>query len=289
MTYYVKTDDQEVTNALKLELDNRGFKEGKLPVDFVFLTDKASFYRNRIDMKKSKLTNIIYYPDITDKAFLCEKFKGESFIKDSVTIEDKIPELSRKFLKILKPVDGFAGSDIHVVQTREEIEEWMNKHKHPKWVLQDYVKDPALKTGHKFHLRVYILVIGKKVFLCQKASYCPAKKPYEKDNWNDKDIHDTHPSTKEYYYPDSLPDGWKRKKDLTEVFQTVFKGIQLKPDWNSGHSYYIFGADVMFEKRKPILLEVNSRVSFSYMSKVWLFPELLNVISGKSSLFEQIL
>jgi predicted ATP-grasp superfamily ATP-dependent carboligase len=270
MTYCVKTDSEEFTNAMKEELEKYGMKESSnFPVDFVFFSGKSEYYKNRINLKKSLLTNLIQYPSITDKSKLYEKFKGESFIKDSITITDKIPELPSSFLKILKPVDGFSGKDIRIVQTREEIEEWMNKYKHPKWVLQEYIKESALIDGEKFHLRVFILVIDTRVYVCNKSVFV----------------------TSDYtqYYPETLPDGWKRKTEIKDIFKIVLKDIKLKPDWNSKNSYYIFGADVMFEKRKPILIEINKKPGLVAKELLYIIPELIKTLFNKKSLFEQIL
>lgn len=291
MTYYVKTDSEEFTNSMKEELEKYGMKESSnFPVDFVFLSGQYAYYRNYINLKKSLLTNLIEYPNITDKSKLYEKFKGESFIKDSITITDKIPELPSSFLKILKPVDGFGGKDIRIVETREEIEEWMKKYKYSKWVLQDYVKEPALIDGHKFHLRVFVLVIGTRVYVCNKSIFVTSNKPYKSDNWNDTDIHDTHfkSTAKFQYYPETLPDGWKRKTEIKDIFKIVLKDIKLKPDWNSKNSYYIFGADVMFEKRKPNLIEFNKRPTLGEES-IYIIPELLKTLFNQKSLFEQVL
>jgi len=271
MTYYVKTDCKEFTNSMKEELEKYGMKESSnFPVDFVFLSGQYAYYRNHINLKKSLLTNLIEYPNITDKSKLYEKFKGESFIKDSITITDKIPELPSSFLKILKPVDGFGGKDIRIVETREEIEEWMNKYKYSKWVLQDYVKESALLNGEKFYLRVFVLVIDTHVYVCNKSVFVTS-------NYT------------QYYYPETLPDGWKRKTEIKDIFKIVLKDIKLKPDWNSKNSYYIFGADVMFEKRKPILIEFNKKPGLTAKELLYIIPELLKTLFNQKSLFEQVL
>ena len=292
MTYYVKTDDEQFSKRLKEELEERGFVEGKLPVKFVFLSGKSAYQRNHVDLKKSELTNLIHYPSITNKIELHQKFKGESFIKPfdilSPSKKQYLPELPLHFLKILKPVDGYAGSDISIVQSRGEIEAWMLNHPHPEWILQDYIKSPALKDGHKFHLRVPILVYKKTVWMFPKSQYYVAKDPYEQKTWLSKDIHDTHWNPEfSYSYPDDLPDGWKRTKDLSFIFQIVFEHIALKPDWNSGKSFYLFGADVMFDKRIPILLEVNAKIGLKSMEHV--IPAMLDVLQNKPSEFVRIL
>lgn len=292
MTYYVKTDDEHFSKKLTEELEDRGFVESKLPVKFVFLSGKWAYQRHHIDLKKSELTNMIHYPSITNKIKLHQDFKGESFIKDfdilSPEKKQYLPELPSRFIKILKPVDGYAGSDISIVQTRREIEAWMLNHPHPEWILQDYIKTPALKDGHKFHLRVPLLVYKKTVWMFPKFQYCLAKDPYEQKSWLSKDIHDTHWNPEfSYLYPDDLPDEWKRTKDLTLIFQKVFEHITLKPDWNSGKSFYLFGADVMFDKRIPILLEVNAKIGLKSMEHV--IPSLLNVLQNKPSEFVRIL
>jgi hypothetical protein len=292
MTYYVKTDDEHFTNRLTQELEDRGFKEGKLPVKFVFLSGKWAYQRHRIDLKKSELTNLIQYPSITDKINLHQQFRGEPFIKDfdilSPSKKQYLPELPSHFLKILKPVDGYAGSDISIVQSRGEIEAWMLNHPHPEWILQDYIKSPALKDGHKFHLRVPILVYKKTVWIFPKSQYYVAKEPYKKEDWLSKSIHDSHWNPEfSYMYPDDLPDGWKRSKELIPIVQKVFEHIALKPDWNSGKSFYLFGADIMFDKRIPILLEVNAKIGLKSMEHV--IPGLLNVLQHKPSDFVRVL
>lgn len=292
MTYYVKTDDETFTETMKSELETRGFVEGSFPVDIVFLSGKWAYYRHHLDLKKSKLTNIIAYPDFTDKRILHEKFKGESFIKDADIISPKlkkyIPDLPLKFLKILKPVDGYSGTDIMIAQSRQDIDQWILNHPHPEWILQDYIRNPALKQGHKFHLRVPILVYKKTVWMFPRSQYYLAKKPYEDKDWFSKDVHDTHWNPDfTYWYPDDLPDEWKRSKDLIAIFQHVFEHISLKSDWNSGKSFYLFGADIMFEKRNPILLEVNSKIGLKSMEH--LIPGLLDVLQNKPSEFVRIL
>jgi hypothetical protein len=63
------------------------------------------------------------------------------------------------------------------------------------------------------------------------------------------------------------------------VIYEVFKDVELKPDWNAKGAYYLFGADIMFNKRKPILLEVNNKIGLKEMEFV--IPGMAAILLGK--------
>jgi len=273
MTFYIKTDEPKFTKTLKHELESRGLHEGEFPVSFMFVSGKHAYQRNLSNTKGSQLTNLASTLPITDKAELHKKFKGSNFIKDFEIIQ-RVPEFEG--IKILKPSDGYAGKDITIVHTPEEAKKWLETHRSKSWLLQEYIIDPALKDGHKFHLRVPILMVKNKVYVFKSAQYYLAKSPYSKTDLS-TNIHDTHYNPEfEYMYPTDLPDGWKRPKNIYAMFATVFKGLSLKPDWNSKNAFYLFGADVMFDKRKPILLEVNDQIGLKDMEFV--IPGMLGVL-----------
>jgi predicted ATP-grasp superfamily ATP-dependent carboligase len=187
-------------------------------------------------------------------------------------------------LKILKPIDGYAGEGITLVTNKQEIQTWIRDHKAPGWVIQDYVLDPNLKEGKKFHLRVHVVVIGSKVFMCKEIRYYLAKDNYVRSDWKNKDIHDTHyiEGQNEYLFPQDLPDTWESGSltGVKHIVKTVFKGIHVKPDWNGRRAYYIFGIDIMFSLKKPFLLEVNDRVGLSERSVETLIPGVLDLLQG---------
>ena len=287
MTYYVKTDDEEFTKELKSELEKKGYQEGHIPTNFVFLSGKYAYNKNLFNMKQSLLTNIVKPIKITNKLELHKLFQNEKFIKSFIIIQKTIPKFTG--LKILKPVNGFQGLGITIVRTSEEVDKWIKNFKHKDirdgdWLLQDYILNPALKDGHKFHLRVLVLVIDDKVYMYNKSPYYLAKTKYKLEDFHNKDIHDTHYNSNfNYFYPDVLPDEWKRKSDISKVLSTVFKGIKLKPDWNSKNSFCMYGADIMFEGHKPILLEVNDRIGLKAVKLV--VSDMLDTLEGKKSNF----
>jgi len=283
MSFYIRTDEQEFTSILKKELEKHHLEEGELPVDFVFLSGKAAYWRNKINLKNSLLANTIKDTPLTNKVELHKLFANEKFIKpfQIILYNTKLAEQIKDFssVKILKPSDGYEGKGIFLVHSKDEVLKRIrndNVTQSESFLLQDYIMNPALITGHKFHLRVIILVIDNRKFLYRKSPYYVSKKPFLQDDFLNKDIHDTHynPNVKEFY-PDTLPDGWDKKVSFF-FLKKVFKNLELKPEWKSKHSYYLFGADIMFEEKNPILLEINEKIGLKDME--FIIPDMINLL-----------
>jgi hypothetical protein len=298
MTYYVKTDDEKFTKRIQEEFQKYDMKpSNKFPVDIAFFSGQASYYRNHVDLKGTKLTNTVRGDSLdilTNKVTLHKQFADKKFILESIELPP-IPKLEDKFLKILKPFGGFAGDGITVAENPEEVAEWLNNHpKFEHWILQDYIKSPALKDGKKFHLRVYVLILLKpyKVFMLKQNPYFSAVKPYKKSDWKNTKIHDTHYNEGvQYYFPESLPDGWKTasNKEIIAILASIFSEEKdFIPDWNGKGGYYTFGVDIIFDKRTPILLEINKKMGLQ--AALPIIPGMVSILLGKEqSDFEQIL
>jgi len=282
MTFYVRTGSAELNKSFKEVFVSKGYTfSSKFPVDVVFLAGEAAYYRNHEDLKKSGFVNVIRRPDITHKDILYRKFAGADFIPYS---QDYPADLPERFLKILKPTTGFAGEGISVVETPEQVEEWVESHKYDSWVIQDYIRTPALKNGYKFHLRVHVLVVGQAVYMCRDIRYYLAEQPYQEGDWTNVAIHNTHYNPNfDFLFPRDLPDGWDASSTtgIQRIIRTVFREIKLKPDWNGKKGYYIFGIDVMFNRKKPILLEVNDRIGLSEKASQILIPGVIDILSGR--------
>ena len=67
MTFYIRTDEPKFTSELKKELEKHNYKEGDLPADFVFLSGKAAYWKNKINLKNSLLTNLVKDGPLTNK------------------------------------------------------------------------------------------------------------------------------------------------------------------------------------------------------------------------------
>jgi D-alanine-D-alanine ligase-like ATP-grasp enzyme len=208
-----------------------------------------------------------------------------------LTHSQPIPDIDENKIKILKPLNGFAGSGITIVQTKEEIKSWLLKNeKYKDWLLEDYITDPDLKNGYKFHFRILILVKVEKnkqieVYVSNHKFYTIAKDKYKKSDWQNKNIHDTHytPGKKTILFPDTYPDNWTRDDsnrailDMNNIFIKIFKNQNdFYPEWNANNGFEIFGADIMFSNKKPYLLEINAKTGLKDTNLI--IPGLVQII-----------
>lgn len=291
-SYYVKTDVPEFSEQMEHALKAKGLKQKRaLPVDFLFLSADAAFYRNRVDTKQTTWFSLLWGKSVdvlTNKIHLHTKYNdSQALIQSTVlTPEVGIPSFSGRKLKILKPLKGYQGHGITVVSNSDQAEEWLEQHSmYEEWLLQDYIKTPALKDGYKFHLRVLVVVKKEhrtpvEVFVSTHKFYVKAEEPYKQDDWLNPRIHDTHYKPgKVEVFPQSLPDEWTEKdartadKKLTKYIQELFKDeTDFKPDWNAKNGFEIFGVDVLFDKKRPYILEINNKISlkgrYSYAAPV---------------------
>lgn len=280
-TYYVKTDVPEFTKHMIQALKDRGLKEKtKLPVDFLFLSGESSYYRNKIDTKQSLYFSKLWgksIEDLTNKVILHKKYADKDFLIESDFLDQtyELPKLSGHTLRILKPLGGFEGQGITIVNKTSQIEEWLKTHsEYDEWILQNYIRNPALKDGYKFHLRVLTLVKKEQrkpieVYVATHKFYVKAEELYKKEDWLNPRIHDTHykPGPIETF-PQSLPDGWTEKegetidKKINGIIQDLLENEDnFKPDWNAKNGFEVFGVDILFDKKKPYVLEFNHKMS----------------------------
>ena len=324
-----------IKKNIKNQTKNKFFND--YPVYFNFISGEATATKNLenndFDKKRTKYNidgncewlNILKGLSkqiICDKYILCYKFKDHKFIKnsdfiynetllDNTTINTNLNCITSNDAKIriLKPgANSFRGKGIKIINTidkdlaTKEIKTWLSNPEnidYKKWILQDYILNPDLLEGYKFHIRVIILVIaGKekptpisKVYMCKNINYAIAHEPYhlndlsDLDQFNNKNIHDTHYNEKKpHTFPDKLPDGWtpeeipKILKDIEEIISIIYDGQnRFFPDWNAKNGYELFGADIIYENKQPYLLEINSDMGLASNQSV-IIPKLLDIV-----------
>jgi len=305
-TFFVKTDYDEFDDEMIKQLIDKGYKKStNYPVDFIFLQGESSYYRSRFNTQGSNFISLLYgnsKAEVSNKILLHKKFEKSDFIINAqyINIDAKVEDINvgDDKIKILKPLNGFAGSGITIVKTKEEIIKWFNNEtnqKYKEWLLEDYIMDPDLKDGYKFHFRVIILVKvlqNKKpeVFISHQKYYVKALEKYKKSDWLNKDIHDTHYKPgKIITFPEELPDNWneddknKSISEMHDIIKMIFNNQnEFQSEWNAINGFELFGADFIFENKKPYLLEINAKMSLK--GRVSIIPGIIEtVLENKES------
>ena len=151
-------------------------------------------------------------------------------------------------------------------------------------LISEYIRNPLLIKGKKFHLRMAFLITyfnsELKTYLLDDALFRVAKLPFVLDNFDNMDIHDTHyfKSDAYYYFPQDFNTDNIGKtitqniintllKDIREIMRkvSVILGNSMPEKYpNIKKPFQMEGIDIMItEDFKPILIECNGRAGFS--------------------------
>ena len=292
-TYYIKSpyiDEKILTNRGNW----RKYKQNEKKVDFLMIEKSetteglSNFYDKHVGIENSIDINIARL----DKYSFIENFlkipTERKYVPDQVALTPK--KLSNKAIKfanekkecLVKPVNASKGIGIFHVSSGEELKKkfWkINKTYNPRqrqlkqknkihWLLQEYIDDPMLYKGYKFHIRTYYIVTSDgQQFLSKKSYLMTAKKKYKKGNYNDLDIHDTHfDKNKEIIFGEKTLEGFtlsqyrKMKEDIIEIHKTFISKINNVVCYdNTDLCYIILGVDIMFTNDGQVkVLELNS-------------------------------
>lgn len=280
-SYYIKTDLPEFTDSMKKEVESLGMREKRsFPIDFLFVSGEAAYYRNKVDTRQSNWISLLHGKSVvtlTNKITLHSKYGDSNFLIDSdiITSGKDIPVLTGRTLKIVKPLKGFQGRGITLLKTTSELDDWIGSHPdYKEWLVQTYIQNPALKDGYKFHLRVLVVVKKEskkpiEAYVATHKFYVKAEEKYKKDDWLNPRIHDTHYKPgKTESFPQILPDDWtetetvKVDKKINSILKTLLENeTDFKADWNAKNGFEVFGVDILFDKKKPYILEFNNKIS----------------------------
>lgn len=216
---------------------------------------------------------------VTDKAELFKTMKKmfkdyKTFIPNTFSFEEYKTMKSNEIV-IVKPVGpgAFSGAGITVVSNNEELRKAKQLvNSNPKWtgIICTYINNPLLFQGKKFHLRTYLMATSwNKFFTFPKSRILTAKKEYIKDNYNNKEIHDTHVGSteKDFFFPNDFDrrDHKIIQNGLNLINDRLTKALQgyVKSYDESEFGYQILALDILFDnKYNPWLLEVNTQPGF---------------------------
>ena len=237
-------------------------------------------------------------PELTAKSFM-EDGKYISKTYDLHTCK-LTPSNSHPY--IVKDATSFGQKGVHIITKEEQLEHYKQKLRHTYAIVSEYMTNPLLWRGKKFHFRIYVgvYISDKKRFVkvFTQSNYAfkifMAKDQFVPDQYSNDDIHITgrKSTTKrhqwpimgtsgegrygsdldneDFYFPEEdLPNGMSFS-DITDNIDKMFEEV-ITPHLDKFEKYHecdagfeIFGADVMLnDQGEPIILEINAKIGYS--------------------------
>ena len=290
MSEYLKKD--EINDIFKkrgswvpylLSNDKRG--ERKNNPDF-FYVDGRYVYDKRVFGIRSLLKNQVdNHKNITQKDTLYQNLQkkgNKKYLLENYNLDiDKInhQKMEKLFdgnkVWIFKPAGDWAGKGIEVFDNYQDFKKYLptlgeyRKRRKTNWVLQEYINDPLLLEGRKFHIRMYYLVYHQEAFLYNLGQVYTAAKKFKQSDYNNKDIHDSHitGSLEGLYFPNSFKVSKKIKEDLHNQIISLFRDVKsiIKVGCfpETKDCYEILGADLMITADYQVkLIEINTKIGY---------------------------
>lgn len=278
-------------------------------VDFIFGINKAS---RRYYHVKTQLKNRMDSHHIWDKTLLHEimtRNNGASHLADYIAATHLVDENSTMLdgaIWMIRANWGWKGLAAAVVTSTDELRAEIRRQqeaaqfaKSPvRIIASEYIRRPLLWRNYKFHVRMYFVAIKHRdnaqkdrVIMLRANCITPAKLPYVADNWQNRDIHDTHYDSNPLKGDLRRDNGdnwtgaalWKSAVDaFRDIWPVLLPYIKLYDEMQTG--YELFGADVMWEEVLNLpprikILEINDNVGLVGFEGAD-FQELIDVIFG---------
>jgi D-alanine-D-alanine ligase-like ATP-grasp enzyme len=234
----------------------------------IIITNKFNLYDN---FKK-------YYPEECNE-FMAASWPLNEFIENT-TLKNRISKLNEVFIIRPAGTGAFSGRDIYIVNNLKELTNAVgNLKKYEKVLISEYITNPLLLEGKKFHVRIYFMItLIKRLFATRIFDFYEiftADKKYKQTDWIDKDIHDTHArgNTEELIFPmditnSKMRDNFKNKyipkiKDCLTIVSKIIDG-KINHYSQTENAFEIFGCDFLItETGQVILMEINDRVGYN--------------------------
>jgi hypothetical protein len=308
-TYFFKTQflDQEVVETLFRQRGNwEPYEKGMQAVTYKYVDGKYVFRFPWIWKIQTDITNVVATAKetITEKNNLynnllkrfpkiAKKYMMEQH--DLKVATAKVEDYKHLFTKnrvwILKPIGGYSGHGIRIITSYKQFESAFKKLPsvlmkpsltkkttnvpYKEWVLSEYITNPLLFQGKKFHLRMYFMyTCENKGYLSKMALITTAAKKFSTGNYGNSNIHNSHvnKTAKFHFFPNAFLEEYgenkeiKKKivnlyKQLLELFQHVLKLIRAGCFPEAKKCYETFGVDIMItDDFKVKLIEVNDKI-----------------------------
>ena len=250
-------------------------------IDFIYIDAttkkniKDRIYKNvKVGIMSYVILNISFF----DKYILHEYVEKKDkvlfetyFLKQQVVSDDILKTLKKDKTYIIKPIPGFAGDGIKVFKGSDGMREHIDiiekrTKKRDKWIVQDYIEEPLLLKGKKFHMRIMILLTGGNAYFYKDFLVYPARKEFSLDDLS-VEVHDTHGTLTESYEKSMFPAEYTNMAYTKEIYiqiANLFIGLRKNGLFDhkcykeSEKCYQLFGADIMITKDYQVkCLEIN--------------------------------
>ncbi len=312
---------------IKVHDDDRAkYKAENKPIDYIYLdgkyySDKENYglrsvvknivgdEKREITLKHNLISNLAKIPEA--RKYIMQQFELDlmNYIpghpKYSMWLSKLKSYYSSKKLYIFKAVSECQGRSIEIITNFVELMryigkiikevrgKWDNKtdpalQRKRVWVLQEYLDNPLLHNGYKFHIRHYLFYVpGGTSYYLDKGEIAPARAKYIRGDWHNHLIHDTHFHGGDGdFFPEALnlPAHALKSinKQIADLYSHVMRCINAKCYTENKNCYELFGADFMItHDYKLKVLEINSKLGMpseeSIMSHI-IFEGSLNKI-----------
>lgn len=201
-----------------------------------------------------------------------------------------------KSIWITKPGAGFSGIGIQLFRDTQTMMHKLNRPETGRTVIQKYLENPLLINGHKFDIRMYIMMVGNRILYYRDGFVRINPTDYTLNNLDLKthltnlDLHGIEGNTMPLdrladvgIPPQKLYDFLIKLKPLFQYAQ------QVEKDYKAEHkitveNFELFGLDIIIDTNgRPWLLEVNKSPGF--------IPQLTSIISDtlKEGVFSKVI
>ena len=283
-TYLVKSDyiPEKVIDKFFKDRGNwiKHNPKSSIEVDYIRLDGKHYYDKNNRKYK-SILKNIVNdgKKKLDVKSNLIKTLGKKHYLPTTYIFDhqEEFEKIKQKLISnerawIFKPDGGYSGKGIEIYR-KKDFEKIKINPKYKRWNLQEYIENPMLIDGKKFHLRV--LFLYRAGYLNKPASsfwfkHIPiylAKKKFKYDDFNDEDVHISHYQTDQeaLYFQDLNLNKNQMVKILKDIKLIM---IDLANNLKAGcykndclRCYEIFGVDLMItDDYKVKLIEFNSKI-----------------------------
>ena len=214
--------------------------------------------------------------------------------------------LGQKKRYILKPENSSFRNGIQVLDNYSDLTQQVRKFNYHDWILQDYIENPLLINGRKFHFRVYVIYIGTEdyssVYLMKNGYIYLTQEKYDPlSNENicnlsgesSPDCVGEFPSYFSKFFGMQIWNNTVFPQIVKITKETILSTIDQLKCPNRGvknfKCFKLFGYDIIINDNfECFLAEINARdITFKYPSKKFMeefYRNILQIILDEKSL-----